>query len=232
MQHRALARYQTNTSLDEAALIQKHQQLIDRTARALCTRTGMWSYLDDLWNVGALGLIDAAKRFDKSKNIKFESFAEHRVKGAMLDELRRLDHLPRRLRVRANTVARAQAELRVELGREPDIEELCLRTGMDAESVDMILASTDPPLPLSQAAEQSVSAEAISQLDHADQLATLQRAITALPKRLQLVLALHYEEGLAYREIARVLGVSEPRVSQLHSQAVAKMRAFVEGEAA
>src|SRR5688500_10775573 len=99
--HRAIANYATG-SQDEGQVIRKYSGIIDRLARRFVMRTGLSSAYDDLWSAGALGLVEAVRRFDGSKGASFETFAEHRVRGAMLDELRRLDHLPRRLRNRTD----------------------------------------------------------------------------------------------------------------------------------
>src|SRR5262249_2847094 len=85
---------------ESSALIARHAPLIDRVARRVAARAGMPELADELWSAGAMGLLDAARRFAPGREVRFETFAEHRIRGAMLDELRRLDHLPRRLRAR------------------------------------------------------------------------------------------------------------------------------------
>jgi len=85
---------------ESSALIARHAAMIDRVARRVAARAGMPELSEELWSAGAMGLLDAARRFEPGREIRFETFAEHRVRGAMLDELRRLDHLPRRMRAR------------------------------------------------------------------------------------------------------------------------------------
>src|SRR4051812_29662637 len=107
--HRAVNNYATKAANDEATeALQKYGGLIDRLARRLVSRTGQQSAYDDLWSAGALGLLEAMRRFDATKGASFETFAEHRVRGSMLDELRRQDHLPRRLRNRTDEMQKAK----------------------------------------------------------------------------------------------------------------------------
>jgi len=108
--HRALSRYKEKVD-DGSELIKQYAKLIDRCARAISMKIGTWNLHDDLWSAGAVGLMDAARRYDKDKDVKFESFVEHRIKGAMLDELRRMDHLPRRLRAKIVALQKASAKL-------------------------------------------------------------------------------------------------------------------------
>lgn len=223
--HRSVAAYAAPGS-DESALIKRHASLIDRQARRLVQRTGMSSAYDDLWSAGALGLIEAHRRFDAGKGASFETFAEHRVRGAMLDELRRLDHLPRRMRARTDELNKARRDLGTRLGREPTTEEIATELDVDLEDVVGREALSEPLLPLESALGDLVSERAADDdMVRQETLRALTLAIDALPQRLQMLLSLHYVEGLTYREIAHLLEVSEPRVCQLHGDALAKLRA-------
>ena len=225
--HRAHARYAAEGDGD-AALLQRHAGLVDRLARRLAARTGGAVTADDLWSAGALGLLEAARRFEPGQGVRFETFAEHRVKGAMLDELRRLDHLPRRLRDQADDVEQARTRLEQALGRAPTTEELCVRTGLSAEDLAAVASLTQAHAELSDALEAPLVPSDV-QLERGEQARALAQAVATLPERLQLVLSLHYVEGLTYREIAKVLEVSEPRVCQLHGDAVARLRTALGG---
>jgi RNA polymerase sigma factor FliA len=225
--HRAHAIYAAEGDGD-AALLQRHAGLVDRLARRLASRTGGAVLPDDLWSAGALGLLEAARRFDAGQGVRFETFAEHRVRGAMLDELRRLDHLPRRLRDQADGLEQARTQLEQGLGRAPTTEELCARTGMGAEDLAAVAALTHSHAQLPDALEAPL-VPSDEQLERGEQARALAAAVAGLPERLQLVLSLHYVEGLTYREIAKVLDVSEPRVCQLHGDAVGKLRAALGG---
>jgi RNA polymerase sigma factor for flagellar operon FliA len=223
--HRAHALYGATGSPadEEAALVMRHAALIDRAARRIAGRTAGAVSPDDLWSAGAMGLLDAAKRYDGARDVKFETCPWPRIQGAMLDELRRMDHLPRRLRAQADGVERARARLSRTLQREPTAEELSAETGLDGEELASLAAVVRP-----ERSEPDLLAAAGVAADDAVErgqlAASLAEAVRGLPERLQVLLSLHYVEGLTYREVAKVLGVSEPRVSQLHGEAVGRLR--------
>jgi RNA polymerase sigma factor for flagellar operon FliA len=210
-------------------LLRRHAPLLDRCARRLAARTGHAVSADDLWSAGALGLLEAARRFDPARDVRFETFAEHRVRGAMLDEMRRMDHLPRRLRAGAERVDRARARLAQALGREPDAVEIATDLGDAPEEVAEALLLLQPAVPVDEDVLSDGAPRPDEALARGEAVRRLATAIEALPERLRMLLALYYDEGLTYREIARVLGVSEPRVCQLHSDAVKRLRASLGG---
>jgi RNA polymerase sigma factor for flagellar operon FliA len=230
--HRATAVYAANHGPGTPAeLVARHARTIEKIARRVALRTGSLSLIDDLWSAGALGLLDAVRRFDAARDVHFETFAEHRIRGAMLDELRRLDHLPRRLRARTDGLAKARRELANLHGREPTPDELAEKLQIDAGELAELEALAQPPLPLvPELAEPSDESPADEQLVSAELRQNLAAAIARLPDRLQLVMSLRYVEELSYKEIAKVLRVSEPRVCQLHGEAVGKLRELL-GEA-
>lgn len=222
--HRAHSLYNT-TRDDDTALINKYAGLIDRVARRLTQRVGIPSTFDDLWSAGALGLLDAAKRFDSARDVRFESFVEHRVRGAMLDELRKMDHLPRRMRTQADQISKTRQALAHRLGHEPSIEELAAELKMDVGELGEMEMLAMPHMPLAQ--NFSTCSEDPGQderLAKAECLQALTNALASLPERLQILMSLHYVEGLTYKEIAQVFEVSEPRVCQLHTEAVNRIR--------
>jgi RNA polymerase sigma factor for flagellar operon FliA len=231
--HRAISTYASASPAvtDEAALLEKYQSLVERIARRLVWRTGMQSAYDDLWSAGALALIEAARRYDPSKGATFATFAEHRVRGAMLDELRSMDHLPRRLRNRTDDMAKAKRKLEEELGREATVDEIAKELDLDIDEVAGIAQLMEPHLPLDSVLHRvTTSDDCDAKLERAETVKHLTRAIEALPERLRMVLALHYDEDLTYREIARLLQVSEPRVCQLHGDALRKLREEMQDE--
>lgn len=220
--HRARARYASDD--DAAATVARYGPLVDRAARRIAGRTAGAVSPDDLWSAGAMGLLDAARRFDPARDVRFETFAEHRIRGAMLDELRRLDHLPRRLRAQAERVDAARARLAQVLQRDPCADEVASAVGLSLEELAALHASTarHETAPDALAAPLPAPDE---QLERDELGRRVTAAVTSLPERLQLVLSLHYVEGLRYREIAHVLAVSEPRVCQLHGDAMRAIRA-------
>jgi RNA polymerase sigma factor FliA len=226
--NRAIARYGGGGSADpERELLLRYGPLLDRVARRLSARTGHTVAAEDLWTAGAMGLIEAHRRFDPELDVKFETFAEHRIRGAMIDEMRRMDHLPRRLREAANQVERAHARLAQQFQREPSVEEVAESVGGPLEDVMEVMQLLQPAVPVAEEVATS-SAPAADEIYGRGQLErALTAAITDLPERLRILLALYYDEGLTYREIAKILGVSEPRVCQLHGEAVKRLRTRV-----
>ncbi|HSI82074.1 MAG TPA: FliA/WhiG family RNA polymerase sigma factor [Solirubrobacterales bacterium] len=207
--------------------------------------SGLPSHVDesDLISYGLIGLIGAIERFDPAKGIKFETFAVARVKGAIIDELRSLDWVPRSVRARAREVERAHVALEGKLQRAPTDEEMAVQLGVTVEEFQGILLDI---------ANSSVLAlddlwtfadpESSSQISVLDTIKDpgaidpeieaqsselkdrLADAIEGLPERERLVIALYYYENLTLREIGEVLGVTESRVSQLHTKAVLALR--------
>ena len=234
MIRRALATYASATT-EADDLIQRYAPMIDRVARRIAIRTGLRSAFDDLWSAGALGLLAAAPRFDAARGVSFETFVEHRIRGAMLDELRRMDHLPRRLRSRTDDVQKAKKKLAGELGREASTEEVAQAMNLDLEELSGLEALMEPHVPLDKAAHVLASHDTgdgpggsnpAEELIARKQMAkALAEGFKKLPERLQTVMGLHYVEGLTYREIAKMLDVSEPRICQLHADALKRLRA-------
>jgi RNA polymerase sigma factor FliA len=208
--------------------------------------SGLPSHVEeaDLISYGLLGLIGAIERFDPDREIKFETFAVARVKGAIIDELRSLDWVPRSVRARARDVERAHAALEAELQRAPTDEEMAakLNVGIDEFNDSLLEIANSSVLALDDLwtfADPEGGGGQISVLDtihdpsavdpeveaQASELKDrLADAIESLPERERLVVALYYYENLTLREIGEVLGVTESRVSQLHTKAVLGLR--------
>jgi RNA polymerase sigma factor for flagellar operon FliA len=208
--------------------------------------SGLPSHVEeaDLISYGLLGLIGAIERFDPDREIKFETFAVARVKGAIIDELRSLDWVPRSVRARARDVERAHAALEAELQRAPTDEEMAekLEITVDEFQDALLEIANSSVLALDDLwtfADPEGGGGQVSVLDtiqdpsaidpeteaHASELKDrLADAIESLPERERLVIALYYYENLTLREIGEVLGVTESRVSQLHTKAVLGLR--------
>jgi RNA polymerase sigma factor FliA len=206
---------------------------------------GLPSHVDDadLISYGLMGLIGAIERFEPERGIKFETFAMTRIRGAIIDELRSLDWVPRSVRSRAREIEAAQAKLEHELQRAPSEAELATRLGISEEELQTSLLeianssvyALDELWTVSDSSGDQVSLlDTISDPradDPQESLASsevkdrLTEAISSLPEREQLVVALYYYENLTLREIGEVLGVTESRVSQLHTKAVMRLKA-------
>jgi RNA polymerase sigma factor for flagellar operon FliA len=202
----------------------------------------------DLISYGLGGLISAIERFDPSREIKFETYAITRIKGAIIDELRSIDWVPRSVRARAREIERANSKLEHRLQRAPSDAELAGELGISIEELEESLisishssiAALDELWSVSDSSGDQVSlldtledpgapdpAQALDVSDLKDRIAD---SIAKLPEREKLVIALYYYENLTLREIGEVLGVTESRVSQLHTKAVLRLRSRMQGD--
>jgi RNA polymerase sigma factor for flagellar operon FliA len=209
---------------------------------------GLPSHVEDadLISYGLVGLIGAIERFEPERGIKFETFAMTRIRGAIIDELRSLDWVPRSVRSRAREIETAQAKLEHQLQRAPTEAELAAKLNMtEAELQSALLeianssvyaldelwtvsdSSGDQVSLLDTIADDSAAdpQEALASTEVKD---LLTEAISSLPEREQLVVALYYYENLTLREIGEVLGVTESRVSQLHTKAVMRLKSSLQ----
>lgn len=226
-------------SADRDALLRRHLGLVHHVARQLANRLSTAAELDELVSAGSLGLIQAVDSFDSKRGLSFSTYAVPRIRGAILDELRKQDHVPRNVRRRSRDVSRARELLAGVMRRSPTIQELSRylqvptdmlrRWELDAEGAT--LCSFDQPL--RAAAETATLADAISDerivsldemLTHEQEVEVLKQAITKLKEQERTVLALNFFEELKLQEIARVLGLSVCRISQIRTAALAKLR--------
>jgi RNA polymerase sigma factor FliA len=202
----------------------------------------------DLVSYGLLGLIGAIERFDPDREIKFETYAIARIKGAIIDELRSLDWVPRSVRTRAREIERAIASLERTLMRAPTDEEIAAKLELTLPELEESLAeiSRTSMAALDELWTPSGGGEQVSLVDTIEDQAgpdpeislettelkeALGEAIARLPEREKLVVTLYYYEELTLREIGEVLGVTESRVSQLHTKAVLRLKARLSGAA-
>ncbi|MGC8529530.1 MAG: sigma-70 family RNA polymerase sigma factor [Leptospirillia bacterium] len=200
--------------------------------------------VEDLISVGLHSLVESARRFDPSRGLKFKTMAEHRIRGAMLDEIRSMDWVPRSVREKQGDVQMAREALERELGRHPDDAELAARLGLSLEDLDTLLWEIDPHPVLSldeafgpdETEGESLGdhlpgpkgEDPLSRLLHGEALDALAGALDSLPEKHRLVLTLYYYEELTMKEVAQVLDVSESRVSQIHSQALREIRRILD----
>jgi RNA polymerase sigma factor for flagellar operon FliA len=204
----------------------------------------------DLISYGLGGLISAIERFDPSREIKFETYAITRIRGAIIDELRSLDWVPRSVRARAREIERVNVKLEARLQRAPTDEEMAAELALSVDELQnsLLQISNSTIVALDELWNvQDPNGDQISLLDTlpdrnaldpqqlVDQSELRDRisdAIRALPEREKLVVALYYYENLTLREIGEVLGVTESRVSQLHTKAVLRLRSKLEPDLA
>ena len=212
--------------------------------------SGLPAHVDegDLVSYGLLGLIGAIERYDPGRDIKFETYAISRIKGAIIDELRALDWVPRSVRSRAREIERAIAELEAKLGTAPTDEQIAGKIGISVDELEESLtdisrssiAALDELWSVSGEGDQVSLLDTIEDttgqrpqeaLDETEMREALADAIARLPEREKLVVTLYYYEELTLREIGEVLGVTESRVSQLHTKAILRLKARLAGAA-
>jgi RNA polymerase sigma factor for flagellar operon FliA len=194
----------------------------------------------DLVSYGTFGLIDAITRFEPSREIKFESYAMARIRGAIIDELRSTDWIPRSVRMKARQFERTVAALEAKLQRSPTDEEIADEMDMDVEEIrkflgqlslvnvvalDELLVDDDGSAPrLVDTLRDTTALDPQAMAEHGEARQLLARAVEQLPEREKVVVSLYYFEGLTLADIGRVLGVTESRICQLHTKAVLHLR--------
>lgn len=240
---------QKTQSLDEIDIspgnseqvIKEFAPMIKYVANRIALRLPPHIEVDDLISVGVLGLIDAIEKYDSTRGAKFKTYAEFRVRGAILDELRSLDWVPRSVRQKAASLNAVCQKLQSKLGRPPEDEEVAKEMGVSLddffdtlnETQSMpILSLDDMRLGHDENDQRSLldclagkaDADPQTQLRLNELKSMIAKAIDSLPEKERLMVSLYYYEELTMKEIGEVLGITESRVSQIHSKAVFKLR--------
>lgn len=223
----------TRDSNIKQLLIEKYVHLIKLVAGRLGIYLNQYVDLDDLIGYGTLGLIDAIDKFDLTKNVKFETYASLRIRGAILDAIRKLDWVPRSLRKKQKELDKAYTELEFELGRQPEETEVANYLGIDADEYNNLLKEVNIST-LVSIDEYTYQFELVKDdnneipeayLEEKEAKEKLTALIESLPDREKQVIFLYYFEEFTLKEISNVLSVSESRISQLHTKAVSRLRA-------
>jgi RNA polymerase sigma factor FliA len=237
------ANYQTfsagSADKNRDALIEAHLPQVKFIAERLAAKLPAWVDLNDLIGAGMLGLLDAVDKFDPAKGVMFKTYAEMRVRGAILDSLRDLDWAPRSMRRRAREVEAAYQEVERTRGRATE-EDVAAVLGISMTEFQTLLgqlrgltvteldASEDEEGERSGQNQPADSAQTpLAMYERAEMRELLTNAVERLSPRERQIVALYYVEELTMKEIGAVLGVTESRVSQIHTQAVIRLRAWL-----
>jgi len=222
-------------------IVKEYSPMIKYVANRIALRLPPHIEVDDLISVGAIGLMDAIEKYDPSRGAKFKTYAEFRVRGSILDELRSLDWVPRSVRQKASNLDAVTSKLQAKLGRIPEDEEIAKEMGVTLEEFFKTLNETRnmPLLSLEDLGIARDSGDKQSLLDTLEgrgdvdpqtqmRLTELKNliaaAIDSLPEKERLMVSLYYYEELTMKEIGEVLGITESRISQIHSKAVYRLR--------
>lgn len=226
-----------------ATIIDNYSYLVKITAGRIVTNLPPNLEREDLYTAGAMGLIKAVDQFDPGRQVKFETYAIALIRGAILESLREEDWVPRSVRERAKTLERSFFELEVKLGVPPTEVQVAEHLGISQDDLSKMVSDTGRGSVLSlddmilgnEGSERLHLADVIpddasgpfADVETRERIRQLGVAIDRLPDRERLVIALYYYEGLTFKEIGKVLTVSESRVYQLHTQAVLRMRGYL-----
>jgi RNA polymerase sigma factor for flagellar operon FliA len=232
--------YTAKGQLDRNALIKQYQPLVRRLAHHMMAKLPPSVEVDDLIQVGLIGLADALTRFEATQGVQFETFATQRIRGAMLDELRENDWMSRGSRKSQKDIEMAMRKVEHRLGRIPKESEIAAELGMslvDYQSLlgkvrgtqllyleDMTRHGEDDDTYLDRHVADS-DADPLNMLRDQKLRVALVAAIKLLPEREQYIMSMYYEQDMNLKEIAAVLDVTESRICQLHSQSIARLRA-------
>ena len=229
------------TTENREEVIIKYSPMIKYVANRIAMRLPPHIEVDDLISVGVLGLMDAITKYDSSRGAKFKTYAEFRVRGAILDELRSMDWVPRSIRQKASQVDKVVQGLQAKLRRTPEDEEVAQEMGLSLDQFHETLNETKS-IPIFSLEDLGIAKESGDQQSLLDCLAgkadadpqtqvrlvelkeIIAKAIDALPEKERLMVSLYYYEELTMKEIGAVLDITESRVSQIHSKAVYRLR--------
>jgi RNA polymerase sigma factor for flagellar operon FliA len=253
MMKAGIHRYQRTFDIDQGKidpkrrqeLVLKYAPLVKFIAERMAIRLPSTILKEELISTGIVGLIDALDKFNSEMGIKFQTYAEHRIKGAMLDELRKMDWIPRSIRKDNHRIEAAITAVRCKLGREPEDYEIAQEMDVDIDSYykmaskaqSITLFSLDEILPDGSAPkftkQASNTPSPFDELKIKEMKKIISKTLVSLSKKEQLVISLYYYDELTLKEIAKILDLTESRISQIHSKAIlrlrAKLRSYYEG---
>lgn len=240
----SLETQQSNTvdSVAREKLLVEYYPLVRYTVNAMRSRLPSHADLDELHSVGVSGLMAAVDNYDADQHATFKAYASLRIRGAILDELRKLDSLPRNRRASFREIQKTIADLEQELGRAPKDDEMAKAMGIsEAEfvrlqektrptytvSLDMPTPTGEDDRPMHDMIADDRQQPVFEAMEHRELIDEMADKIQTLPERMQKVLVLYYFEGCRLAEIAEVYGVTEARICQLHTEALRRLRSLI-----
>jgi RNA polymerase sigma factor FliA len=235
---------QTNNPEMRDKLLADYLPLVKNVAGRLAAGFPKSVEINDLVNTGVIGLIEAFNNFDPGRGVKFETFAVPRIRGAILDELRALDWVPRSTRAKARSIDKAVNKLENQLGREPSETELARTLQISMEdlhyalkdvsvtsllSLDELICREDDnrQVPRIETVENTTTVDVLDDMEKTELRVFLIHAISNLSEQERLVVSLYYYEELTLKEIGEIMLISESRVSQIHTRAVIRLRSMI-----
>jgi RNA polymerase sigma factor for flagellar operon FliA len=234
--------YNAHGLADKDQCLREYAPLVKRIAHQMMTKLPYSVQIDDIIQAGMMGLLDAASRYDEFHGAQFETYATQRIRGAMLDELREADWMPRGLRRDMRRIELAVSRLQQKLGHSPSETEIARELEMPLDDYQHLLQETrgaqliyyedfhdEDRDDFFDRFEFENDADPLKLLQNERFRSVLIDAIEGLPEREKMLMGMIYEQDMNLREVGEVLGVSESRVSQLHTQAVARLRAKMKG---
>lgn len=215
--------------LDEA--IKQYTPLVKKIAYQIVSKLSANVEVDDLIQEGMTGLLDALQRYKPQPNLSFEVYAKTRIRGAIYDSCRQNDILPRHQRDQLSLLEKSTRTLEQKLGRAPEEEEIAQEAGMSLDEYFAAMGNMVNLMPLDELPENLMPADGnqdpMQNITMKQLGFQIEQALRILPKKEQLIMSLHYQEELAFKDIATVLQLTPGRVSQLHSQAMVRIRAHL-----
>ena len=226
---------------DKEQCLKEYAPLVKRIAHFMMLKLPNSVQVDDLIQAGMMGLLDAAGRYDELRGAQFETYASQRIRGAMLDELRGADWLPRSMRSDMRRIEAAISKVQQRLGKSPAESDIAAELEMSLQEYQQLLQESRGAQlvyfeDFHNAEDESIferyetdgKSNPLELLKDERFRGALVKAIGNLPERERMLMGMHYEQDMNLREIGEVLGVGESRVCQLHSQAVARLRSMLE----
>jgi len=225
---------ETNSIEYKNLLIEQYVHLVKIVSGRLYNYYGGNVEFDDLMGFGAFGLIDAIEKFELERNLKFETYAQIRIRGAIIDSLRKIDWIPRSLRKKSKDLEEAIKKAENRLGRNVSVQDIALEMDESVENIEKLLtevstfniSSLDDLLSINNNVGIKSNSEGLPEESFLkDELfESLKDSIDILPEKEKLVVSLYYYDELTYKEIAAVLDLSESRISQIHSKAIIRLK--------